>query len=144
MGESTSYTTQSLALRNLCIANGDRILLEGVGFEIVAGQTTALMGASGSGKSLSALALQGIIARNLRLVSGEVLVDGCVLDEREIAQGRGKLYSSILQNPRTCFNPFLSLKSHIKESLDALGKGYVGDEVESVLGEVVMYLCLCK
>ena len=160
MGESTSYTTQSakqstaqktvrnegatkginppqsLALRNLCIANGDRILLEGVGFEIVAGQTTALMGASGSGKSLSALALQGIIARNLRLVSGEVLVDGRVLNEREIAQGRGKLYSSILQNPRTCFNPLLSLKSHIKESLDALGKGYVSDEVESVLGEV--------
>ena len=127
---------QSLALRNLCIANGDRILLEGVGFEIVAGQTTALMGASGSGKSLSALALQGIIARNLRLVSGEVLLDGRVLNEREIAQGRGKLYSSILQNPRTCFNPLLSLKSHIKESLDALGKGYVGDEVECALSEV--------
>ena len=127
---------QSLALRNLCIANGDRILLEGVGFEIVAGQTTALMGASGSGKSLSALALQGIIARNLRLVSGEVLLNGRVLNEREIAQGRGKLYSSILQNPRTCFNPLLSLKSHIKESLDALGKGYMGDEVESALREV--------
>ena len=156
MGESTSYATQStpqktgrsegasndanppksLALRNLCIANGDRILLEGVGFEIVAGQTTALMGASGSGKSLSALALQGIIARNLRLVSGEVLLNGRVLNEREIAQGRGKLYSSILQNPRTCFNPLLSLKSHIKESLYALGKGYVSDEVECALSEV--------
>ena len=127
---------QSLALRNLCIANGDRILLEGVGFEIVAGETTALMGASGSGKSLSALALQGIIARNLRLLSGEVLLDGRVLNEREIAQGRGKLYSSILQNPRTCFNPLLSLKSHIKESLNALGKGYVSDEVECALSEV--------
>ena len=127
---------QSLALRNLCIANGDRILLEGVGFEIVAGETTALMGASGSGKSLSALALQGIIARNLRLVSGEVLLNGRVLNEREIAQGRGKLYSSILQNPRTCFNPLLSLKSHIKETLNALGKGYVSDEVECALSEV--------
>ncbi|ETD24771.1 ABC transporter ATP-binding protein [Helicobacter macacae] len=127
---------KSLELRNLCIANGDRILLEGVGFEIVAGQTTALIGASGSGKSLSALALQGIIARNLRRISGEVLLDGRVLNEREIAQGRGKLYSSILQNPRTCFNPLLSLKSHIKESLNALGREYVSDEVESALREV--------
>lgn len=127
---------KTLALRNLCIANGDRILLEGVGFEIVAGETTALMGTSGSGKSLSSLALQGIIARNLKLVSGEVLLDGRVLDEREIVEGRGKIYSSILQNPRTCFNPLLSLKSHIKESLDALGKEYVQDEVERILGEV--------
>lgn len=127
---------KTLALRNLCIANGDRILLEGVGFEIVAGETTALMGTSGSGKSLSSLALQGIIARNLRCLSGEVLLDGRVLDEREIVEGRGKIYSSILQNPRTCFNPLLSLKSHIKESLDALGKEYVQDEVERILGEV--------
>ena len=135
-GHISANPPKSLALRNLCIANGDRILLEGVGFEIVAGQTTALMGASGSGKSLSALALQGIIARNLRLVSGEVLLNGRVLNEREIAQGRGKLYSSILQNPRTCFNPLLSLKSHIKETLNALGKGYVSDEVECALSEV--------
>ena len=141
VGRSESATKgvnppKSLALRNLCIANGDRILLDGVGFEIVAGETTALMGASGSGKSLSALALQGIIARNLRLLSGEVLLNGRVLNEREIAQGRGKLYSSILQNPRTCFNPLLSLKSHIKETLNALGKGYASDEVECALSEV--------
>ncbi|MGX3044407.1 ABC transporter ATP-binding protein [Helicobacter sp. T3_23-1056] len=137
----TQRTTKAstLALKNLTIANGKRILLENVGFEIIAGETTALMGASGSGKSLSALALQDALPSNLTRLSGEITLNGKILSEREIRANRGKLIATILQNPRTCFNPLLSMKSHIRESLGALGKPYtphLHGEVEAILHEV--------
>ena len=137
MFESVSVNQQStLELRNLTIAHGERILLENVGFEIIAGQVSALMGASGSGKSLSALALQGALPANLTRLSGEVLLNGRVLNQSEIRANRGKVIANILQNPRTCFNPLLSMQSHIKESLDALSKPYLQGEVEGILREV--------
>lgn len=137
----TQHATKAstLALKNLTIANGKRILLENVGFEIIAGKTTALMGASGSGKSLSALALQDALPSNLTRLSGEITLNGKILSEREIRANRGKLIATILQNPRTCFNPLLSMKSHIRESLGALGKPYtphLHGEVEAILHEV--------
>ena len=135
--KSNQYST--LVLKNLTIANGKRILLENVGFEIIAGKTTALMGASGSGKSLSALALQDALPSNLTRLSGEITLNGKILSEREIRANRGKLIATILQNPRTCFNPLLSMKSHIRESLGALGKPYtphLHGEVEAILHEV--------
>ena len=137
MFESVSVNQQStVELRNLTIAHGERILLENVGFEIIAGQVSALMGESGSGKSLSALALQGALPANLTRLSGEVLLNGRVLNQSEIHANRGKVIANVLQNPRTCFNPLLSMQSHIKESLDALSKPYLQGEVEGILREV--------
>ncbi|MGX2971311.1 ABC transporter ATP-binding protein [Helicobacter sp. T3_23-1059] len=134
----TQSTTNAstLELRNLTIANGDKILLENVGFEIIAGRTTALMGKSGSGKSLSALALQDALPSNLTRLSGEVVLNGKILDKSEIRANRGKLIATILQNPRTCFNPLLSMKSHIAESLCAFHKPFLQDKVEATLREV--------
>ena len=133
---TTSNQYSTLELRNLTIANGKRILLENVGFEIIAGRTTALMGKSGSGKSLSALALQDALPSNLTRLSGEVVLNGKILDKNEIRANRGKLIATILQNPRTCFNPLLSMKSHIAESLCALHKPFLQDKVEATLREV--------
>ena len=133
---TTSNQYSTLELRNLTIANGKRILLENVGFEIIACKTTALMGKSGSGKSLSALALQDALPSNLTRLSGEVVLNGKILDKNEIRANRGKLIATILQNPRTCFNPLLSMKSHIAESLCALHKPFSQDKVEATLREV--------
>ena len=132
----STANASTLELRNLTIANGDKILLENVGFEIIAGRTTALMGKSGSGKSLSALALQDALPSNLMRLSGEVVLNGKILDKSEIRANRGKLIATILQNPRTCFNPLLSMKSHIAESLCALHKPFLQDKVEATLREV--------
>ncbi|MGX3098565.1 ABC transporter ATP-binding protein [Helicobacter sp. 23-1046] len=133
---TTSNQYSTLELRNLTIANGKRILLKNVGFEIIAGRTTALMGKSGSGKSLSALALQDALPSNLTRLSGEVVLNGKILSKSEIRANRGKLIATILQNPRTCFNPLLSMKSHIAESLCALHKPFLQDKVEATLREV--------
>ena len=132
----SATNASTLELRNLTIANGKRILLKNVGFEIIAGRTTALMGKSGSGKSLSALALQDALPSNLTRLSGEVVLNGKILDKNEIRANRGKLIATILQNPRTCFNPLLSMKSHIAESLCALHKPFLQDKVEATLREV--------
>ena len=131
-----SSVPQTLILRNLTIAHGEQILLKNVGFEIIAGRITALIGASGSGKSLSALALQGILPSNLTRLSGEITLNGKILEKSEIHANRGKIVATILQNPRTCFNPLLSMKSHICESLSALNKPFLQDEVEAILREV--------
>ena len=98
MFESVSVNQQStVELRNLTIAHGERILLENVGFEIIAGQVSALMGESGSGKSLSALALQGALPANLTRLSGEVLLNGRVLNQSEIRANRGRLTACTLK-----------------------------------------------
>lgn len=61
-----------VTLRDLCIRAPERALVDGVGVELRAGRVTAVVGASGSGKSLTARALLGVIDVAPGLVRGEL------------------------------------------------------------------------
>lgn len=111
----------SLAHFSLMNLHSQTLLLDSVELCLKRGECVALLGRSGSGKSLIGHALQGFIASNIARVSGEVRLGGASINP---ALYRGRAFISIMQNPRTCFNPLLSIHHHCKESLRALHKPY--------------------
>ncbi|NEA37594.1 ABC transporter ATP-binding protein [Streptomyces sp. SID13031] len=90
------------------VADG-AILVDGVDFEVWPGQVTALVGASGSGKTTSALALLGEHGNGVTL-SGSVEVDGLlVVDGNGVTQAaagvRGRVVAYMPQHPGSALNP---------------------------------------
>jgi oligopeptide transport system ATP-binding protein len=95
--------------------------VNGISFEIRPGETLGLVGESGCGKSVTALALLGILARNARVVSGSAHFGGrdlLQLSQRELRSVRGKEIAMIFQDPMTSLNPVLTVGRQIREALD--------------------------
>ena len=97
-------------------------VVDGVTFFLQPGRTTALVGESGCGKSVTALSLMRLIEPPGHIVSGSVTLDGrdlLTLDEREMEQVRGARIGMVFQDPLTSLNPALSIGSQIAETLQA-------------------------
>lgn len=122
-----------LALNNLTLMCKNNKLINNICLEIISKQTTILFGKSGSGKTLTTLALQGLIPSNITQTSGKILLDNTPINPKE---NRAKIFASIMQNPRTCFNPLFTLHTHIKESANALQTKWDTPTIESMLNEV--------
>lgn len=95
--------------------------VDGIGFRIRRGETFALLGESGCGKSMTALSLLRLNPHPAsRIVSGEVLLDGenlLPLSEEEMEAIRGRRISMIFQEPQSSLNPVLSVGQQIAEVL---------------------------
>jgi oligopeptide/dipeptide ABC transporter ATP-binding protein len=97
-------------------------VVDGVTFTLQPGRTTALVGESGCGKSVTALSLMRLIEPPGHIVSGSVMLDGrdlLNLDEREMEQVRGARIGMVFQDPLTSLNPALSIGGQIVETLQA-------------------------
>jgi oligopeptide/dipeptide ABC transporter ATP-binding protein len=95
-------------------------VVDGVTFTLQPGRTTALVGESGCGKSVTALSLMRLIEPPGHIVSGSVTLDGrdlLTLDEREMEQIRGARIGMVFQDPLTSLNPALSIGRQIAETL---------------------------
>jgi ABC-type glutathione transport system ATPase component len=104
------------SLRNLAIEIADQQLVEGVSLEVEAGQCTAIIGASGSGKSLTCLTPFGL---NSGQASGEMLLDGIDLSTtsaEEMRKARSQLTGFIFQQPLTALTPHLTVGAQLKEA----------------------------
>nr|WP_244644473.1 nickel import ATP-binding protein NikD [Azorhizobium oxalatiphilum] len=99
--------------------HGRTALVDGVSLTLHAGEVLALVGASGSGKSMTCAACLDVLPPGTRRVAGSVAIDGNVRTAFEL---RGRQVASILQNPRTAFNPVRSMREHVGESLRAIGR----------------------
>ncbi|MCI6988598.1 MAG: ATP-binding cassette domain-containing protein [Campylobacter sp.] len=106
----------SLELRNLNIYNGKNQLIYDLNITLNLGKITALLGKSGSGKTLTSMAMMGFLPTNLTKTSGELKFDGKAIDP---SLARGKIFSNIMQNPKTAFNQILKVKTHAIETLKA-------------------------
>lgn len=94
--------------------------VDGVTYDVEEGETLALVGESGCGKSVSALALLRLIPIPPgRIVSGEVLFDGedlLKMSEEEIRHIRGNKISMVFQEPMTSLNPVMRVGAQIEEA----------------------------
>jgi len=94
--------------------------VDGVGFSIAAGETFALLGESGCGKSMTALALLRLLPDGGRIASGEVRFAGrdlLRLTEARMREVRGGQIAMIFQEPSTSLNPVMTVMSQIGEVL---------------------------
>jgi oligopeptide/dipeptide ABC transporter ATP-binding protein len=92
--------------------------VNGVSFEISAGQTLGIVGESGCGKSVTSLALLGILPRAGRVVGGEATFEGrnlFELSDREMRRIRGKDIAMIFQDPMSSLNPVLTIGRQMRE-----------------------------
>ena len=96
--------------------------VDGVTYDVEEGETLALVGESGCGKSVSALALLRLVPIPPgRIVSGEVLFEGedlLRLSENEIRKVRGNRIAMVFQEPMTSLNPVLTIGKQMTESLE--------------------------
>jgi peptide/nickel transport system ATP-binding protein len=94
-------------------------LVNGVSFSVDRRQRTGLIGESGSGKTLIALSIMGLLPDSLR-AEGEVLLDGEPLlnrPDRELTVKRGNAMSMIFQEPMSAMNPLMRVGRQLCEPL---------------------------
>lgn len=109
----------SLVVRDLSIDIGGRRVVDGVSFDVPDGARVGLIGESGSGKSLTALAILGLLPEDAS-ASGSVRWNGrelLGLADRELARLRGDDIGIVFQEPRTALNPIRTVGRQISESV---------------------------
>ncbi|MGA0934632.1 MAG: ABC transporter ATP-binding protein [Pseudohongiellaceae bacterium] len=101
--------------------NGVVEAVNGISFNVEAGKTFAIIGESGSGKSVACYSMLGLVPMPPgRIESGQVLFgdqDLLKLSERELRKVRGKGISIIFQDPMTTLNPYLKIGDQLIEPL---------------------------
>ncbi len=101
-------------------ARGTIYAVNGVSFDIAPGETLGIVGESGCGKSVTSLALLGILPRAGRVVGGSARFAGrdlVGLSDAELRRVRGKEVAMIFQDPMTSLNPVLTIGRQIREAL---------------------------
>ncbi len=107
-----------LAVENLAIrfAGAPADTVQGLSFSVHRGETLAVVGESGCGKSLTALALLGLLPAGARVSSGRArLLDDARPDS--VARARGDRVGMIFQEPMTSLNPALTIGEQIAETV---------------------------
>ena len=113
-----------LQVRDLTVSLGQGRPVDGVSFDIHQGETFALLGESGCGKSMTALALMRLLPDVARIDGGAVDLAGrntLGLPEAAMRRVRGGAMAMIFQEPGTSLNPVLTVGYQIGESLAAHG-----------------------
>ncbi len=104
--------------------------VDGVSYDVQEGETLAVVGESGCGKSVTALSIMGLIPFPPgRIVDGEILFQGkdlLKMTPEQMRQIRGKEISMIFQEPMTSLNPVLTIQRQLTETVEAHLQGEKG------------------
>ena len=122
---NTDTQTPLLQVNNLktWFDSGDQVVraVDGIDFTIRKGETFALLGESGCGKSITSLSLMRLVPEPAgRIVSGSVKLDGedlLQLTELNMRKMRGNRIAMIFQEPMTSLNPVLTIGKQIEETV---------------------------
>src|SRR5262252_2251187 len=123
-------------------AAGEVRAVDGVDFEISRGETFAIVGESGCGKTMTALTLMRLLPETGRVVSGAVELSGqdlLGLPEAAMRTVRGRRVAMIFQEPATSLNPVLTIGTQIREVLERhtdLRGERIDERVRSLLDSV--------
>ena len=125
---------KGLKVDNLQVSFGGRPVVKGISFEIPPGARVGLIGESGSGKSVTALSLMGLLGEDAR-VSGSISLDGqelLSLADRQLAQLRGAKIGMVFQEPMTALDPTMRVGKQVAEVLALHQRGKRGKREEVI------------
>ena len=127
-----------LEVRDLCIKfprHGDVDVVDRVGFSVGPRQTMGLVGESGCGKSITALAVMGLLDKAAK-VSGEIVYDGrnlLGLRERDLVSLRGREISMVYQDALSSLNPSMLIRAQMRQ-LTRRGGTRTAEELLELVG----------
>jgi len=114
--------------------------VDGVSYDVDEGETVALVGESGCGKSVSALSIMRLVAEPAgRIVGGRILFQGrdlLGLSEEEMRDVRGRDIAMVFQEPMTSLNPVLTIGRQLTEGLEI----HLGMQIEAARARAVELL----
>lgn len=130
-----------LNVENLTVSFGGEPAILGIDFSIAPRQRVGLIGESGSGKSVTALTLMGLLAANAQ-VSGSITFQGrqlLGLADRELAKLRGHGLGMVFQEPMSALDPTMKVGRQVAEVLRlhaGAPKGQARQRVVAMLEQV--------
>src|SRR4029078_9715261 len=117
-------TAPVLSVRNLEVEfltrRGTLHAINGVSFDIAKGEVLGVVGESGAGKSVTGLAIIGLLDPPGRVAGGEIHLSGTRIDHlppEEVRRIRGKRIGMIFQDPLTSLNPLYRIGDQIVETI---------------------------
>ena len=113
--------------------------VEGVDLTLEPGETLALVGESGCGKSITAASIMRLVPPPGRIVSGEVLfkgIDLLKLAEEEMREIRGNRIAMVFQDPLTSLNPVFTVGNQVAEGL-RIHRGLSRSQAEAEAVEIL-------
>jgi ABC-type glutathione transport system ATPase component len=132
----------ALAVRDLAVRTRDRVLVDGVSLTVGEGERVGLIGESGSGKSMTALAVMGLLPDGVT-AAGHVDVaaerDLLARGDRRLAPLRGQLMSMVFQEPMTALDPLVRVGAQVAEVMTlhgARGRAEAAERATGLLREV--------
>ncbi len=119
-----------LTVENLSVSFVTRMgttqAVDDVSFNVKSGEITAIIGESGSGKSVACYSLLGLVPQPPgRIDSGRALFEGTdllQLGESDLRKIRGRDIAMVFQDPMTCLNPYMTIGKQLMEPLRLHGK----------------------
>jgi len=118
----TGLRVRDLSIEIVATDGRRRVLVDGVSFSVGPRECVALLGESGCGKSLTALATLRLLPEGLCIAGGQVELDGVdlfALPEQAMSAVRGGRLAMVFQEPQTSLNPVLTVGQQIVEGLAA-------------------------
>lgn len=99
--------------------------VDGISFQVAAGETLGIVGESGSGKTVAALSLMRLLEEPARIASGQILFQGrdiVKMPLEELRQVRGAGIAMVFQDPMTSLNPVLKIARQLAETMLVHGR----------------------
>ncbi|PAE17528.1 dipeptide/oligopeptide/nickel ABC transporter ATP-binding protein [Virgibacillus sp. 7505] len=130
-----------LSIKDLTVSHGEKTIVDHASLTIDKGEWFALVGQSGSGKTMLSQAIGQLLGPNLRASGSIIYRDSNILErpKTEMNQLRGKAISYIFQDYHGSFTPFLTIQQHMEEYLLTHGvqekkkrKNMINEAFESV------------
>lgn len=131
-----------LSVERLSIQFGTQRVVDDVSFALWPGKTLCIAGESGSGKSLTSLAIMGLLPEEAQIPCGAIIFDNqdlLSLPERQMQLLRGKSVAMIFQEPMTSLNPLMTVGQQLEETLqrhEVLGRRERRSRVSTMLDAV--------
>jgi peptide/nickel transport system ATP-binding protein len=121
-GSSNAVLTGEGIVVEFPIATGWRAVVRDASISLARGEITALVGETGSGKTMTALALIGLLPSTARRRAGRITLgrdDISRLGNQAMSRIRGRRISMVFQDPMTALNPVLNIGFQIEEPMRA-------------------------